>query len=373
MTVHNVKDFGATGDGTTLDHSAIYDACAAAIDGDVVFFPAGTYRCANVVNTFPIAAGVTVRGEGRGLSTLVRDIPGKAIPFMAAQGAGVIVEDLRFTGRMDANFATMLQFVHDVGHRGIVRRCDFDTDDIGNGGDGDTLHAILTQRCDDIEIGDVTVRNMQVKTGGRRTYVHDLYSTTPHNYALTCVLVSDDDDISGSLLERIRVHGIASQSGGAIAIGTDGDAVAGTAHGVTVRDVIVTGTWETPSLMAPLGVLARICRHSANWRFENITVSNEGQAPSNSQGLRIDWSSAEGASLLGLVIEGVTTEGVDRGVLIGGSIQNAKLAAIISTTGISVLGRHAGVRGLRFESCIPGISIDASQAPVSTAHGGGRG
>lgn len=373
MTVHNVQDYGATGDGTTLDHSPIYDACAAAIDGDVVLFPAGVYRCANLFNTLPIAAGVTVRGEGRGLTTLVRDIPGKAIPFMEAQGSGVVVEDLRFTGCMDANFATMLRFVGDVAHRGIVRRCDFDTEDCGNGGDGDTLHAILTQRCDDIEIGDVTVRNMQIKTGGRRTYVHDIYSTTPHNYALTCVLTSDDDDISGSLLERIRVDGIASQSGGAIAIGTDGDAVAGTAHGVTVRDVIVTGTWERPSLMAPVGILARICRHSANWRFEDITIANEGPAPTNSQGLRIDWSSEGGAFLLGLVVDGLSTEGVERGVLIGGAIANMKLSRILSSSGISILGRHEGVRGLRFAECVPSLSIDATQAPVCTSHGGGHG
>ena len=46
----NVRDFGATGDGNTLDHAAInkaIDACAQA-GGGTVFVPAGTYLCGSI-------------------------------------------------------------------------------------------------------------------------------------------------------------------------------------------------------------------------------------------------------------------------------------------------------------------------------------
>ena len=44
-TVYNVKDFGASGDGKTLDNGAINKAIetAAAAGGGTVYFPAGTY------------------------------------------------------------------------------------------------------------------------------------------------------------------------------------------------------------------------------------------------------------------------------------------------------------------------------------------
>src|SRR5712692_2117165 len=48
--VFNVKTFGATGDGKTLDSPAINQAieAAAAAGGGTVRFPAGTYRCFSI-------------------------------------------------------------------------------------------------------------------------------------------------------------------------------------------------------------------------------------------------------------------------------------------------------------------------------------
>src|SRR6266496_2044581 len=44
----NVKMFGATGDGTTDDTTAINNAITAAGTGGKVYFPAGTYRVGSV-------------------------------------------------------------------------------------------------------------------------------------------------------------------------------------------------------------------------------------------------------------------------------------------------------------------------------------
>ena len=58
---YNVKDFGATGDGTTLDHAAVMKAVSAAANdsknktisgsnvGSVIYFPAGTYRISSPI------------------------------------------------------------------------------------------------------------------------------------------------------------------------------------------------------------------------------------------------------------------------------------------------------------------------------------
>lgn len=68
----SVKDFGATGDGTTDDTEAILKAIAAA-PGKVIFFPAGRY----VVTKFLAItqSGTVLQGEGAALTTLLMPAP----------------------------------------------------------------------------------------------------------------------------------------------------------------------------------------------------------------------------------------------------------------------------------------------------------
>jgi len=65
----NVKEFGATGGGTTDDTDAIQAAIGAAhdADGGVVFFPPGTYLIGNLTG----ASKIQLRGAGAGATTLV--------------------------------------------------------------------------------------------------------------------------------------------------------------------------------------------------------------------------------------------------------------------------------------------------------------
>jgi hypothetical protein len=66
--IFNVKEFGATGDGTTDDTDAIQDAIdAAAVAGGVVFFPPGTYLIGNLTG----ASNIHLRGAGAGATTLL--------------------------------------------------------------------------------------------------------------------------------------------------------------------------------------------------------------------------------------------------------------------------------------------------------------
>lgn len=57
----DVRSYGAKGDGSTDDTTAINNAIAAAAPGSVVFLPRGTYRTTSKIN---LASNITLRGEG---------------------------------------------------------------------------------------------------------------------------------------------------------------------------------------------------------------------------------------------------------------------------------------------------------------------
>lgn len=65
----DVKQYGATGDGTTVDSAAINDALAACATGDTLYFPSGTYIVdssdeSGGFTTFPLPYGVDVLMDG---------------------------------------------------------------------------------------------------------------------------------------------------------------------------------------------------------------------------------------------------------------------------------------------------------------------
>jgi hypothetical protein len=73
--VVNVKDFGATGNGTTNDCPSINAAISAANagGGGTVFLPAGTYRSDDSACHITALSHVSLLGAGRGRSTILID------------------------------------------------------------------------------------------------------------------------------------------------------------------------------------------------------------------------------------------------------------------------------------------------------------
>ncbi len=77
---------GAEGGGTTIDvtaspynaddtgasdaSTAIQSAITAAVSGDLVWIPAGTYRCNSAINLYHDKDGVTIRGAGPGVTII---------------------------------------------------------------------------------------------------------------------------------------------------------------------------------------------------------------------------------------------------------------------------------------------------------------
>src|SRR5574337_520537 len=68
----NVKDYGAKGDGTTDDTTAIANALAAIGSSDFLYFPPGNYLVSPVSSTslFTLAANVKIRGAGSALTKI---------------------------------------------------------------------------------------------------------------------------------------------------------------------------------------------------------------------------------------------------------------------------------------------------------------
>jgi hypothetical protein len=109
--VVSVKDFGAVGDGTTDDTTAVLNALASLTSGGALYFPAGTYKFlrgtgALIADTIP-TNNVTVYGDGA--DSIISGFNGAgSIPnnagneyynvFQATGRSGITVRDLAFQG-----------------------------------------------------------------------------------------------------------------------------------------------------------------------------------------------------------------------------------------------------------------------------------
>ena len=94
--VINVKNYGAVGDGSTDDTDAINAAIAAANDGDMVFFPKGTY---NISSTLTISKPIVLQGILSPIS-FVGSIIYKTGNFegIVLATSGVVIRDMGLDG-----------------------------------------------------------------------------------------------------------------------------------------------------------------------------------------------------------------------------------------------------------------------------------
>lgn len=104
--VYNVMAYGATGNGTTVDSTAVQSAISAAITagGGIVFAPIGTY----VVSGLYLGTNVTLMGAGEGATTFLLDpasATGSLVVRVSPAGTtatNVVVRDLTINGNQGA-------------------------------------------------------------------------------------------------------------------------------------------------------------------------------------------------------------------------------------------------------------------------------
>lgn len=126
----SVKDYGARGDGTTVDTIAIQNTiniCAAA-GGGIVYLPSGTYIASGLV----LATNISFRGAGKGVSVLKQD-PATTNTFVirscgsSASASNVELKDLTIDGNQasygNASNARMLGYYLGVGSGFTLTDC----------------------------------------------------------------------------------------------------------------------------------------------------------------------------------------------------------------------------------------------------------
>lgn len=106
----SVKSYGATGDGTTNDTTAVQNAlnAAAAAGGGMVYFPTGTYR----VSTLTWPSHVSAQGDGIYATFIKANTAATTALVLFQNVARVTIHDMQFDG--NTNCANTFKFVAQV-------------------------------------------------------------------------------------------------------------------------------------------------------------------------------------------------------------------------------------------------------------------
>lgn len=104
--VVNVKDYGAKGDGTTDDTTAIQNAAAALPNGGILYFPwtgpGGAYKITATINV--TASYVRFVGSGRGYATQIQ-CTATGVTMFKVKAPGFVMQDLTLLGNGGTNGA----------------------------------------------------------------------------------------------------------------------------------------------------------------------------------------------------------------------------------------------------------------------------
>ncbi len=125
QTVYNVKDYGATGNGTTDDYASITAAIAAAgATGGIVFFPYGTYGIKTYLQ--PNYDNISLIGQSYG-SVIIKDISASGLGFVirvngntnSLARSNMTFENLWLDGNAKTDVTFTLHNLNDS----VIRRC----------------------------------------------------------------------------------------------------------------------------------------------------------------------------------------------------------------------------------------------------------
>jgi polygalacturonase len=120
-----VRDFGAKGDGSTIDRAAIQRAVDAAKPGNSVYIPAGTYRLDDSIKV--LTSNITIYGDGPATVIHHRNRRGFDLGIFSEPLSGLVVRQLSFLGQPGiygaSNDAPAIQVVGPQGTR--ISDCSF--------------------------------------------------------------------------------------------------------------------------------------------------------------------------------------------------------------------------------------------------------
>ena len=283
--VFNVKDYGAVGNGVTLDRESInkaIGACAKA-GGGTVYFPAGTYLTGTVRLesnvTLWIASGATLLGT----KDLAQYEPAVKDSEGGPGGPGNNGFSRGMRGWYDA--LIVARGVHDVG---IIGSGVIDGNGVGNPNGEQRIrgpHAVLFFDCQHITVRDVTIKNPgnynltlhrceEVGVDGLTAHggydginMMDVHNATISN----CRLFTGDDSLSGRNWENVTVSNCILNSGcNAMRVG---------GHNILVSNCIIYGpaeSWSPTSQRYPTESGFQAEGPVDNMVLSNLTMINVG-------------------------------------------------------------------------------------------------
>lgn len=121
--VINVKDYGATGNGSTDDTSAIQSAVSAVTNNSTLYFPAGTYLCnpgTAGLSGFTSKSYVTVAGDGM-FSSIIKSSTGSQVLNFATSCDHIVVRDIMLNGGCTARKAGQQALKMNASNSSITR------------------------------------------------------------------------------------------------------------------------------------------------------------------------------------------------------------------------------------------------------------
>ncbi|GAA0951238.1 glycosyl hydrolase family 28 protein [Nonomuraea longicatena] len=259
----DVRDYGATGNGSTNDDDAIDRAidAASAAPGGVVVFPSGNYRArtihlkSNV--TIRLDAGSTVRAAASGM-----DAP-ENNPYDAYQDFGHShFDNSLFVGRGVSN-------VHFAGTGSIDGDGNLSTSNSPPGGAGNK--AIALTDCADVSIKDITIRRgghfMALLNGCHDVLIDNLKTVYARDNVRDGINLINSWNV---VLQNSRIE--ASDD----AIGLKSDYALGRTH--TSQNIRVRNTVVYSHENNALQFGSETCGNFRDIRFDDITVLGGGKA-----------------------------------------------------------------------------------------------
>jgi polygalacturonase len=294
---YNVRDFGAKGDGVTLDTASInlaIDRCNGA-GGGTVFFPTGVYRVGTIVIlsnvTLFLDAGAVIKGSGdmRDYSLLPYSSENRNSTLLLACGA----HDIAITGRgtIDGNgdaFAFYDQADKERDFLGsYTRQGDryYDINDLPD--DGPVRHKdrpgilILLLNCQGIQVSDIKIVNAPNWNLHAACSQDIVFSRLEIKSSM---LLPNSDGIDASFCRNVRISDCNIEAGDdGIAFGPCADGNHGTPflpaadyHGPAATENIVVENCTVSSRSA--GIRIGWGAHSfKNLLFNNIVIRNSNR------------------------------------------------------------------------------------------------
>ena len=285
--VINVRDFGAVGDGVSIDSPAIDRAIDAAAQrgGGTVFFPAGTYAC----YTIHLKSLVTLYLD-HGATLLAASVPLKGLSrggYDRAEPQDPLIEPFQDYGHNHwRNSLIYGEGLHDIAilgdgmiwGKGLSRgHGDPELPRAELAGVGNK--AIALKNCRNVQLRDFSI----LKGGHFAVLATGVDNLTIENLTVD----TDRDGFDIDCCKNVRVHGCTVNSPWDDAIVPKSSMALGyprVTENVTISDCFVTGSYEVGSVIdasykliegGPAWRLGRIkCGTESNGGFKNIAITN---------------------------------------------------------------------------------------------------